>query len=66
MSLHCGTRQLAILVLVLVLNIGCAAAITAIVAAVIISGRRILIEKGMWRIGIGFRSSSESYQLDVT
>jgi hypothetical protein len=50
MSLHCGTNQLAIIFIVLVLiNIDCTVTVTvAIVAAVIIGGRGILIERDMW------------------
>jgi hypothetical protein len=48
MSLHCGTSGLAIIfVIVVLINIGCTVTIMDAVAAVIIGGWGILIERDM-------------------
>jgi hypothetical protein len=47
MSLHCGTSHVAIIVIIVPTDISCTASITIIIAAVIISGWGILIEKEM-------------------
>jgi hypothetical protein len=48
MGLHCGTSHITIIFIILVpINI-CCTFVMAIVAAVIIGGSAILIERGVW------------------